>query len=268
MRRSIDAMSAFSNDDFAEYDFVSEGQRSLESSIASLGLGGDNVAEIHEPAPSQAARATFITPSLTPEDIRAYVQRSLGPDGRIYKTVRVYVDGLFDPFTAGHALQLRQAKLSFPNVHLLVGVFPGGRLEQYGRKARIPHVERCELVRHCRWVDEIVEDAPWQIDEAFLNAHRIDYVAIDEGASIDPAYGKERVKGFDLVKNLRKAVPTRPTPGLTALQLCENRGSETPALEHGTIKGLPSSIKMPTGQDEEKFEDPFEVDEPPLSFLE
>lgn len=101
MRRSIDASSVFSSDDFAEYDFVSEGQRSLESSIASLGLAGENVAEIHEPMPSQAARATFITPSLTPEDIHTYVQKSLGPDGRIYKTVRVYVDGLFDPFNAG-----------------------------------------------------------------------------------------------------------------------------------------------------------------------
>ena len=95
--------------------------------------------------------------------------------------------------------------MSFPNVHLLVGVFPGSRLEQYGHKAKIPHVERCELVRHCRWVDEIIEDAPWRLDEAFLNAHRIDYVAIDEGASIDPSYDKERVKGFDLVKSLRRS---------------------------------------------------------------
>lgn len=205
MRRSIDAMSAFSNDDFAEYDFVSEGQRSLESSVASLGLAEDSVARTQEPPPTQAARATFITPALTPEDIRTYVQRSLGPDGRIHKTVRVYVDGLFDPFTAGHALQLRQAKLSFTNVHLMVGVFPGSRLEQYGHKAKIPHVERCELVRHCRWVDEIIEDAPWRIDEAFLSAHRIDYVAIDEGSSIDPSYDKERVKGYDLVKSLRKS---------------------------------------------------------------
>jgi len=167
-----------------------------------------------------------------------------------------------------HALQLRQAKLSFPNVYLLVGVFPGSRLEQYGHKARIPHVERCELVRHCRWVDEIVEDAPWRIDEAFLNAHRIDYVAIDEGASIDPGYDKERVKGFDLVKSLRKAIPTKPTPGLTALQLSENRGNETPALKHDTIKGLPSSMKTPAEQDRQQSEDPFQMDEPLVNFLE
>lgn len=103
-----------------------------------------------------------------------------------------------------HALQLRQAKLAFPNVQLAVGVFPDGTCERYGHKVRIPHVERCELVRHCRWVDEVVEDAPWRIDDAFLSANRIDYVAIDEGASVDPAYDKERVKGYDLVKSLRE----------------------------------------------------------------
>ncbi len=52
-------------------------------------------------------------------------------------------------------------------------------------------------------MDEIVPDAPWKLDEAFLSAMRIDYVAIDEGVSINPAYDKERVKGYDLVKSLR-----------------------------------------------------------------
>ena len=102
-----------------------------------------------------------------------------------------------------HALQLRQAKLSFPAVRLLVGVFSDELCGRYGAQTRTPHLERCELVRHCRWVDEVVPDAPWKIDEAFLSAMRIDCVAIDEGVSIDPAYEKERVKGYDLVKSLR-----------------------------------------------------------------
>jgi choline-phosphate cytidylyltransferase len=35
-------------------------------------------------------------------------------------------------------------------------------------------------VRHCRWVDEVVADAPWVIDSAFLEKYEIDYVAHDE----------------------------------------------------------------------------------------
>ena len=97
---------------------------------------------------------------------------------------------------------MRQAKLSFPLVHLMVGVFSDAQCEKHGEPAQIPHIERCELVRHCRWVDEVVPEAPWRLDEVFLRARRIDYVAIDEGASINPAFEKERVKGYDLVKGL------------------------------------------------------------------
>ena len=102
LRRSIDASSVFSNDDYAEYDFVSEGHRSLESSIADLSLGEDRTADITEPPPSQTAKAVFGTPSLSAEDIQAYIQNVLGSELKPHsKTVRVYVDGLFDPLNAG-----------------------------------------------------------------------------------------------------------------------------------------------------------------------
>ncbi|KIP10006.1 hypothetical protein PHLGIDRAFT_28695 [Phlebiopsis gigantea 11061_1 CR5-6] len=269
MRRSIDASSVFSNDDYAEYDFVSEGHRSLESSIADLSLGEDRTLDITEPPPSQTAKAVFGTPSLSAEDIQAYVHNVLGSELRTHSgTVRVYVDGLFDPLNAGHALQLRQAKLAFSSVHLLVGVFPDRICEQYSQKLKIPQVERCELVRHCRWVDEVVEDAPWRIDDAFLSAYRIDYVAIDEGASIDPAYDKERVKGYDVVKGLRKYIPTRPTRGLTPLNLVDDRRSETPGLKNGTIRGKPTAKEILGVEREVENTDPFQSDGPLVDFME
>jgi choline-phosphate cytidylyltransferase len=33
--------------------------------------------------------------------------------------------------------------------------------------------ERYESVRHCKWVDEVVEDAPWLIDQEFLDKHKV-----------------------------------------------------------------------------------------------
>lgn len=51
-----------------------------------------------------------------------------------------------------------------------------------------------EGVRHCRWVDEVVEDAPWVIDAAFIEKHQIDYVAHDEEAYQSAGY--EDVYGF------------------------------------------------------------------------
>ena len=103
--------------------------------------------------------------------------------------------------TPSDALQLRQAKLSFPSVHLLVGAFQDPDCTAPNIHPTAPHTERCELLRHFRWVDEVVHDAVYEIDDAFLRRYRIDYVAIEEGSSIDPAVDKMRLRGYDLVKS-------------------------------------------------------------------
>ncbi|KAJ2923262.1 hypothetical protein H1R20_g13833, partial [Candolleomyces eurysporus] len=79
------------------------------------------------------------------------------------------------------------------------------------------HAERLEAVRHCRWVDEVVEDAPWVIDAAFIEKHQIDYVAHDEEAYQSAGY--EDVYGF--AKSLGKFLPTRRTPGISTSDLIE-----------------------------------------------
>ena len=99
-------------------------------------------------------------------------------------------------------LQLRQAKLSFPAVQLVVGVFSDEVCEEHNTPVQVPLEDRCEVLRHCRWVDEVVPDAPWTLNEKFLRARQIDYVAIDEGTSVDPDCDRDRLKGYDLVKGL------------------------------------------------------------------
>lgn len=92
MRRSIDSASVLSADDLSEYDIISDGQQSLESSIADLGLADK---PIYEPAPAKAATDLFKSPAFSAEDIQAYALAAVGILGR--KVVRVYVDGVFDP---------------------------------------------------------------------------------------------------------------------------------------------------------------------------
>ncbi|KAG1804477.1 uncharacterized protein BJ212DRAFT_887882 [Suillus subaureus] len=216
----MDSSSVLSDDD---YDVISNpGQRSLESSIADL----HHIPSLttYELPPSDAARERLSAVALNPVDIQAYVQNALkvssaGKYPRDNRTLRVYVDGVFDVLTVGHAHQLRQAKLSFPCVHLIVGVLSDEQCRAHKTTPHFSHLERCELVRHCRWVDEVLHDAPWTVNDRFIIDKRIDYLALEEGSSVNPEFDKERLKGYDLAKRLGRVLPTRRTTGLTAAPL-------------------------------------------------
>lgn len=89
--------------------------------------------------------------------------------------------------TVRHVLTLRQAKLAFPFVHLIVGVVPD------------PHgvfdpVERAETLRHVRWVDEVI--IAENITQDFLKESGIDYVIHEPNTLWNT--------GFDLAKQLGK----------------------------------------------------------------
>ena len=95
----MDTSSVLSDED---YDVISiPGQRSLESSIADL--------SVREIPPTQAACKTLSTASLSPTDIQTWVRGVIdaanGRSGSSYphehRTVRVYLDGVFDTLTAG-----------------------------------------------------------------------------------------------------------------------------------------------------------------------
>ncbi|WWD06217.1 hypothetical protein V865_004303 [Kwoniella europaea PYCC6329] len=136
------------------------------------------------------------------------------PEGKV---VRVYADGVYDLFHFGHALQLRQAKLSFPKVHLLVGVCSDDLCASHKSRPAMTHAERCEAVRHCRWVDEILPDAPWVVDQEWLDKYDIDYIAHDE--EVYPSKDHEDVYAF--AKKNGRFVPTRRTPAISTSDLLE-----------------------------------------------
>jgi choline-phosphate cytidylyltransferase len=96
--------------------------------------------------------------------------------------------------TSRHALQLRQAKLSFPSVQLIVGVCSDQLCAAHKSAPAMTHAERCEAVRHCRWADEVVPDAPWVVDQAFMDKYQIDYLAHDE--LVYPSKDMEDVYAF------------------------------------------------------------------------
>ncbi|OBZ87594.1 Choline-phosphate cytidylyltransferase B [Choanephora cucurbitarum] len=128
----------------------------------------------------------------------------------IGRPVRIYCDGIYDLFHFGHAKALEQAKKAFPNVYLLVG-------ETHKRKGKtvMTDVERYEAVRHCKWVDEVVQDAPWFVDQEFLDSHRIDYVAHDA----EPYQSRESGDVYAFVKDQGRFLPTERTEGISTSDL-------------------------------------------------
>ena len=88
--------------------------------------------------------------------------------------IRVYVDVVGDLFHVGHVNLFERAK-EHGDV-LIVGVHSDTSAEQYKRTPIIPEKDRYRIIRSCRHVDEVVEDAPLRITPNFLDLHNIDLV--------------------------------------------------------------------------------------------
>lgn len=71
--------------------------------------------------------------------------------------------------------------------------------------------ERYDAVRHCRYVDEVLRDAPWSYSDDFLEKNKIDFVAHDDipypCGEVDDIYAKLKKRGMFL--------PTQRTDGVS-----------------------------------------------------
>ncbi|CAF0707001.1 unnamed protein product [Brachionus calyciflorus] len=131
------------------------------------------------------------------------------------RKVRVYADGIYDLFHAGHARQLMQAKNLCPNTYLIVGVCNDALTHSKKGRTVMNEMERYESLRHCRYVDEVITDAPWTLTDEFLEKHKIDLVAHDDipysAGDQDDIYAPLKKKG--------KFLATERTDGISTSDL-------------------------------------------------
>ncbi|KAG0353816.1 hypothetical protein BC939DRAFT_437579 [Gamsiella multidivaricata] len=131
------------------------------------------------------------------------------------RPVRIYCDGIYDLFHFGHAKALEQAKKAFPDVYLMVGVCDDIQTHRRKGKTVMTDKERYESLRHCKWVDEVIEAAPWIVDQAFLDEHKIDYVAHDD----IPYKSLDSDDVYAFVKKSGHFLPTQRTEGVSTSDL-------------------------------------------------
>lgn len=105
-----------------------------------------------------------------------------------------------------------QAKNLLPNSYLIVGVCNDKLTHAKKGRTVMNEAERYESLRHCRYVDEVVTDAPWSLDEEFLNKHKIDFVAHDDipyaSNDADDVYAPIKAKGMFLATQRTEGIST------------------------------------------------------------
>ena len=87
---------------------------------------------------------------------------------------RVYADMVADLFHFGHVEFLRRAR-ELGDV-LVVGIHSDETVAGYKRRPLMSMEERMKVVEACRYVDEVIPDAPLSVTDDWIERHGIDLV--------------------------------------------------------------------------------------------
>ncbi|KAI9622221.1 hypothetical protein H4Q26_015257 [Puccinia striiformis f. sp. tritici PST-130] len=165
---------------------------------------------------------------IAPEDLQAEMKEAIQNSSkqRSYpinppptdRPVRIYADGVY-----GQSIPLWTCLTTPPMQAILPECISDGRsmLRRASPEVQsltsLTSAERYESVANCKWVDQVVEDAPWQVDAAFLEKHQIDYVAHDE----EPYVSLNSDDVYAYAKSIGKFLPTRRTDGVSTSELLQ-----------------------------------------------
>lgn len=99
------------------------------------------------------------------------------------REIRVWCDGCYDMVHFGHANQLRQAKSL--GDHLIVGVHSDEEIELHKGPPVFTAEERYKMVRAIKWVDQLVENAPYVTSLDTLDKYQCDFCVHGDDITVD-----------------------------------------------------------------------------------
>eukprot|EP00899_Mesostigma_viride_P008205 jgi/Mesvir1/17386/Mv08687-RA.2 len=133
------------------------------------------------------------------------------------KQCRVYMDGCFDMMHYGHANALRQARAL--GDQLIVGLVSDAEIIRNKGPPVMTYKERYAMVAAVKWVDEIIPDVPYEIDEAFMNKlfteHGIDYIIHGD----DPCFLPDGTDAYAAVRAAGRFKQIKRTEGVSSTDI-------------------------------------------------
>lgn len=137
----------------------------------------------------------FSCPALLSNDPRAgairencdYSQRwtleELRSGVRPTRPIRIIADGVFDLFHVGHANLFRQIKTELLPPWCEVYTIARTCSDEDAAQLKVRPVqkehERREMLRHCRYVDEVIFELNWSTTPEICQKHKVDFLAHD-----------------------------------------------------------------------------------------
>ena len=138
---------------------------------------------------------------------------SASSNGTKRAPIRVWSDGCYDMVHFGHANQLRQAKAM--GDYLVVGVHDDEEITLHKGPPVLTAAERYKMVRAIKWVDEIVEGAPYVTTLEILDKYRCDFVVHGDDITLD-ADGND---SYRMVKESGRYRECQRTAGVSTTDL-------------------------------------------------
>jgi len=129
------------------------------------------------------------------------------------KEVRVWMDGCFDMVHFGHANAVRQGKRFGDK--LLVGVHSDAEVAKHKGPPVYSEAERYKMVRAIKWVDEVIEDAPYVTTLETLEEYNCDFVVHGD----DITTTADGTDTYHLVKSAEKYKECKRTAGVSTTDL-------------------------------------------------